>query len=145
MAMITFRIDDSVRDQLHDLAEGRGVSVSDVLRSLIVGVLDEGEGSGPSRYVVPESMTVVERRQLDRAQALEEGWTKEYGVEFDAMQSELSRRDCGLVMDILDMFRVLQDSVAAAGDQLAAYQRMLERYEAIRRSAADRSGHAGRS
>ena len=32
-------------------------------------------------------------------------------MEFYAMEPELSRRDCGLVMDLLDMFRILKYSV----------------------------------
>lgn len=149
MATITLRVDDPVRDQLQALAEGRGVSVSDLLRSLIDGLFDRDDRAEPRRRVVPESMTPVDRKQLallhkilarlveertederlghdgdtayqlDRAEALEEGWTKEYDMEFYAMEPELTRRDCGLVMDLLDMFRVLKYSVEDVADQLS--------------------------
>lgn len=56
--------------------------------------------------------------QLDRAEALEAGWAVEYDMEFYAMEAELSRRDCGLVMDILDMFQVLKASMAACEDEV---------------------------
>jgi uncharacterized protein YfbU (UPF0304 family) len=148
MATITLRVDDPVRDQLQAMAEGRGVSVSDLLRSLIDGLFDRDDRDEPRHRVVPESMTAVDRKQLallhkilarlveertdderlgydgdtayqlDRAQALEEGWTMEYDMEFYAMEPELSRRDCGLVMDLLDMFRILKYSVEQVAGQL---------------------------
>lgn len=149
MATITLRVDDPVRDQLQAMAEGRGISVSDLLRSLIDGLFDRDDREEPRRRVVPESMTAVDRKQLallhkilarlveeksederlgydgdtayqlDRAEVLEEGWTKEYDMEFYAMEPELTRRDCGLVMDLLDMFRVLKYSVEDVADQLS--------------------------
>lgn len=148
MATITLRVDDPVRDQLQAMAEGRGVSVSDLLRSLIDGLFDRDDRDEPRRRVVLESLTAVDRKQLallhkilarlveertdderlgydgdtayqlDRAQALEEGWTKEYDMEFYAMEPELSRRDCGMVMDLLDMFRILKHSVEQVAGQL---------------------------
>lgn len=149
MATLTLRVSEPVREQLQAMADGNGVSVSDLLRSLIDGLFDRDDRDVPRRRVVPESMTAVDRKQLallhrilarlvdertdderlghdgdtayqlDRAQSLEEGWTKEYDMEFYAMEPELSRRDCGLVMDILDMFRILKYSVEQAGDQLS--------------------------
>ncbi|MFF0271497.1 YfbU family protein [Kribbella sp. NPDC004536] len=149
MATITLRVDDPVREQLQAMAEGRGVSVSDLVRSLIDGLFDRDDRAEPRRTVVPESMTAVDRKQLallhkilarlveekidddrlgddgntsyqlDRAQALEEGWTTEYDLEFYVMQPELSRRECGLVMDLLDMFRILKVSVAKVAAELS--------------------------
>jgi uncharacterized protein YfbU (UPF0304 family) len=150
MATITLRVDDPVRDQLQAMAESRGVSVSDLVRSVIDGLFDRDDRDEPRRHVVPESMTAVDRKQLallhkilarlvedrtdddrlgedgdtsyqlDRAEVLEEGWTKEYDLEFYVMQPELSRRDCGLVMDLLDMFRVLKVSAEKVADELSA-------------------------
>lgn len=147
MATVTLRIDDSVRDRLQSMADGRAVSLSDLLRTAIDGLFDERDEPGRPP-VVPESLTPIDRRQLallhrilarlvedrtdderlghdgdttyqlDRAEALEEGWSREYDMEFIAIQPELSRRDCGLVMDLLDMFRTLGRSVSAAGDEL---------------------------
>lgn len=148
MATITLRIDDSVRDRLQAVAEGQGLNVSDVLRSLIDGLFDRDDREAPRRPIVPESMTAVDRKQLallhkilarlvedkiedrrlgedgdtayqlDRAQALEAGWTAEYDMEYYVMEPELSRRDCGLVMDIFGMFRMLKYSIGKVGDQL---------------------------
>jgi uncharacterized protein YfbU (UPF0304 family) len=157
MATITLRVDDPVRDQLQAMAESRGVSVSDLVRSLIDGLFDRDDRDEPRRHVVPESMTAVDRKQLallhkilarlvedktddgrlgedgdtsyqlDRAEVLEEGWTKEYDLEFYVMQPELSRRDCGLVMDLLDMFRILKFSAEKVAGELSADDlRMLE-------------------
>jgi len=143
MATITLRVEDQVRDQLQDLADGRGISLSDLLREQIDELFDRNDraGEGPRRRIVPESMSPVDRRQLellhrilarlveektederlehdgdtayqlDRAEALAEGWAKEYDMEFYSTQPELTRRDCGLVMDLLDMFRMLKLSI----------------------------------
>lgn len=149
MATLTLRIDDAVRDQIQELAEGQGISVSDLVRSQIDRLLDQGDREEPRRRIVPESMTAVDRKQLsllhkilarlveektaderlehdgdtayqlDRAQALEEGWTAEYDMEFIAMEPELSRRDCGMVMDLLDMFRILKYSAEQAKELLS--------------------------
>jgi uncharacterized protein len=143
MATITLRIDDPTRDQLQSMADGQGVSLSELLRLAIDGLFDRDDRESPRRSVVPESLSAVDRRQLallhrilarlvedqtederlghdgdtnyqlDRAEALEEGWTIEYDTEFYGMEPELSRRDCGLVMDILDMFRVMKHSIEA--------------------------------
>lgn len=149
MATLTMRIDDAVRDQIQEMAEGQGISVSDLVRSQIDRLLDQGNRDEPRRRIVPESMTAVDRKQLsllhkilarlveenpaderlghdgdtayqlDRAQTLEEGWTTEYDMEFYAMEPELSRRDCGLVMDLLDMFRTLKYSAEQVMEQLS--------------------------
>jgi len=148
MATITLRIDDSIRDRLQEVADARGVSLSDLIRSAIDGLFDRDDRDVLRPAVVPESMSVIDRRQLallhrilarlvedrsdderlghdgdtayqlDRAEALEAGWAREYDMEFYAVEPELSRRDCGLVMDIFDMFRVLKYSVEAVGGQL---------------------------
>lgn len=150
MATITLRVDDPVRDQLQAVAEGQGISVSDLLRSLIDGLFDRDDRQVRRRPIVPESMTAVDRKQLamlhkilarlvedkvddrrlgeegdtryqlDRAEALEKGWTAEYDLEFYALEPELSRRDCGLVMDLFDMFRILSYSIEKVGGQLSA-------------------------
>lgn len=148
MATVTLRMDDSVRDRLQEMADARGASVSDLIRSAIDGLFDRDDRDELRPAVVPESLGAVDRKQLallhrilarlvedrgaddrlgedgdtsyqlDRAQALEAGWAREYDMEFYAMEAELSRRDCGLVMDIFDMFRVLKYSADEAGDQL---------------------------
>jgi uncharacterized protein YfbU (UPF0304 family) len=50
--------------------------------------------------------------QLERAKVLEEGFTLEYWTEFAGLGNELSRRDSERVMDILELFRIAQDSIA---------------------------------
>jgi uncharacterized protein YfbU (UPF0304 family) len=136
MATITLRLDDEVRDQLEALADTRGETLSDVIRSAIDSLLDRDRGTNYGQ--TPASLTPVERKQLsmlhrilarllpedaneedgdpqyqfDRARALEAGWVTEYAMEFVQIEPELSRQECRLVMDILDMFRFLQDSLA---------------------------------
>lgn len=50
--------------------------------------------------------------QLERAKVLEEGFTNEYSIEFAGLRPELSTRHCDFVMDVLDMFRIAQYSIA---------------------------------
>src|SRR5690625_1449613 len=100
------------------MAESRGISLSDVIRSAIAGLLDRDDREELHSHVVPESLTAVDRKQLallhrilgrlvdhgarderlehdgdtsyqlDRAQALEEGWATEYDMEFYGMEPE---------------------------------------------------------
>jgi uncharacterized protein len=53
------------------------------------------------------------------AEVLREGYAGEYDRVFGAMQSEMSRSECKLVWDILDMFRILSASI----DRLSADDR----------------------
>lgn len=147
MATLTLRVEDGVRDRLQSLADGNGVNVSDLLREAIDDLLGNGRDAPPTS-AVPESISLVDRRQLvllhrilarlvqdqtadvrleydgdtkyqlDRADVLEHGWTGEYNIEFIATEPEMSRRDCGTVMDILDMFRVIRSSVAELPETL---------------------------
>ena len=136
MATITLRLDDEVRDQLEALADTRGQTLSEVIRAALDSLLDRDRGTDYGQ--TPASLTPVERRQLallhrilaslvpedddgedgdpqyqfDRAHALEAGWVTEYDMEFVSIEPELSRQDCRLAMDVLDMFRFLQGSVA---------------------------------
>lgn len=49
--------------------------------------------------------------QLMRARILEEGFTGEYWYETAGFRTGLSKRDCGRVLDILDMFRIITYSI----------------------------------
>jgi hypothetical protein len=128
MATITLRVEDQVKDDLEALARSRGITVTDLLRPLVEEAA--GRPAGESRGVHPAHLTAVERRtmgllhrvlgKLDpedesyhllRAEALDEGYTAEYGDEFLGMEPELPARDCELVRDILDMVRVIRASV----------------------------------
>jgi uncharacterized protein len=137
MATITLRVEDQVKDDLEALARSRGITVTDLLRPLIEEAA--GRPAGESRGVHPAHLTAVERRTMSllhqilgrldpedesyhrlRAQALDEGYTAEYGDEFLGMEPELPARDCELVRDILDMFRVIRASVNKLGSGAVA-------------------------
>jgi uncharacterized protein len=135
MATITMRIDDRTRDQIEAMARARGISVSELLRSAIDDLL--GRDVDMPREDVPTSLTMIERRLLamqheilsrldaddeyalarhkQRIDALDAGFTAEYSNEFVALEPEMSRRNCALVWDILDMFRILKGSVERLG------------------------------
>lgn len=138
MATITLRIDDGTRHQVEAVARARSISVSELLRAAIDDLL--GRDIDMPREDVPANLTMVDRRILtlqheilshldsgdagyhkQRIEALEGGYTAEYSDEFIALEPEMSRRDCSLVWDILDMFRILRASVARVGaDKVAA-------------------------
>lgn len=139
MAVLNIRLDDRVRDQLRELADGEGVTLSEYVRDLIMEAVvpvferEVKHGDEPA----PESMRLVDRQvlsllhrvlarvlpadandvdgdleyQLMRARVLEEGFTGEYWWETAGFRTELSKRDCGRVLDILDMFRIITYSI----------------------------------
>lgn len=139
MAVLNVRVDDHVREHLKQLADGAGVTLSEYVRDLIMESLvpvyqrEVKHGDEPA----PESMRIVDRQvlsllhrilarvlpadandvdgdiayQLMRAEILEEGFTGEYWYETAGFRTELSKRDCGRVLDILDMFRMITYSL----------------------------------
>ena len=123
MASVTIRLDDEKRDELERLARERGSTVSDMLRVAIDGLL---------RRDVPLSLDMVARRTLAlqheilahvdpdpdardehrRAiKALSGGYTSEYHREFYSIDTEFPPGDGPLVMDILDMFVMVEASL----------------------------------
>lgn len=143
MAVLNIRVDDRVRDQLKELADDEGVTLSEFVRDRlmesVVPVYDDEVEGAPRRSEepAPESMRLFERQvlsmlhrilarvlpedandvdgdpdyQLMRARILEDGFTSEYSYEVAGFHTELSRRDCRRVIDILQMFRILTYSI----------------------------------
>ena len=139
MAVLNVRVDDHVRDRLKEMADGEGVTLSEYVRDLllaaIVPVWDEKSRHGEEP--APDSMRIIDRQvlsllhrilarvlpedanevdgdleyQLLRAKILEEGYAGEYWLEVAGFSTELSKRDCGRVSDILQMFRILTFSI----------------------------------
>ncbi|WP_152364938.1 YfbU family protein [Microlunatus speluncae] len=150
MAVLNIRVDDRVRAQLRELAEDQGVSVSEYVRDLLMEAVvpvheqELKHGDEPPA----ESMRIADRQmlsllhrilarvlpqdandvdgdldyQLMRATIVEEGYTGEYWYETAGFKAELSKRACGRVKDILDMFRICTysiDHLRKAGVELA--------------------------
>jgi len=139
MAVLNVRIDDQVRDQLKSLAEANDMTLSEFTRNLLLEVVQPIIPGGPPRgdAAAPESLKTMDRQvlsllhrilarvlpedsndvdgnpryQLERARVLEHGFTSEYWMEIAGFNTELSRRDCGRVSDILQMFRVIWFSI----------------------------------
>ncbi len=139
MAVLNIRVDDAVRDQLKELADVEGATLSEYVRDLLLEVIvpvheqESRHGDVPA----PESMRIIDRKmlsmlhrilarvlpedandvdgdieyQLDRAKVLEQGFTGEYWMEVAGFSTELSQRDCNRVSDILQMFRVITLSI----------------------------------
>lgn len=135
MATVTIRLDDVTRDELEEIARTRGVTLSDLLRGQIDGLLGRDVPmrdavphalSDPQRHVLAQQHEVLALLQADddhesehhRAMAtvLREGYAGEYGEVFVDMRSEIARSECKLLWDILDMFRELGASI----DRLSA-------------------------
>ncbi|OLT43324.1 hypothetical protein BJF86_00500 [Serinicoccus sp. CNJ-927] len=140
MAVLNIRVDDRVRDQLRELADDEGVTLSEFVRDrlmeAVVPVFEAEEEHGDQ--AAPDSMRLADRQvlsmlhrilarvlpedandddgdheyQLMRARILEEGFTGEYWYEVAGFRTELSKRDCRRVIDILQMFRILTYSVS---------------------------------
>ncbi len=130
MSTITLRVDERVRDELDAVARARGVTVSDLVR----GYIEAQHGGGDDRLdaAPPRTLALEQRHALvlmhrvlakigdddyspghhERAiEALISGYTAEYGKEFAGYSREMPRRDCELVWDILDLFRIVRSSV----------------------------------
>lgn len=130
MATLTIRVDDSTRDDLEALAATHGTNLSALLREQIDVLL--GRGVQMKREDVPRALTMTERLILARlhevlgrlddeeheyhqqmAEVLTAGYAGEYDRVFGEVDPELSRSDCALVWEILDMFRILRASLSA--------------------------------
>lgn len=139
MAVLNIRVNDRVRDQLKEMADDEGVTLSEFVRDLLMAAVvpvyerEVEHGDEPA----PESMRVTDRQvlsllhrilgrvlpkdandldgdldyQLRRARILEAGYAGEYWHEVAGFNTELSKRDCGRVSDILQMFRIITYSV----------------------------------
>lgn len=144
MAVLNVRVDDRIRDELRVMADGEGVTVSEYVRDLVMAAIVPGyepdEVNG-SETAPPDSMRIADRQvlsllhrilarvlpednddidgdkayQLERAQVIEAGFTGEYWREVAGFRPELSKRDCGRVLDILDMFRIITFSLRRLG------------------------------
>lgn len=135
MATVTIRLDDETREELEELAKTNGVTLSTMLRDQIDTALGR-DVKMQKRSDVPHSLSMQQRRILaqqhevlallhiddeyeakyhhNMAEVLHEGYAGEYDSVFAAVQPELSRSECSLVWDILDMVT----SLAASIDQL---------------------------
>jgi uncharacterized protein YfbU (UPF0304 family) len=130
MATITLRLEDGARHELEEFAAAHGLSVSEVLRSAIDRLL--GRDVQMSRTDVPSTINMANRKLLSMlhellarvpgedddveyhrhmVEVLDNGYAGEYGHAFRSVHPELSRSDCELVWDVLDMFRVVQASL----------------------------------
>lgn len=139
MAVLNIRVEDRIRDELKGLADAEGVTLSEYARDLLMAAVvpvhqpPERHGDLPA----PETMRISDRQvlsllhrilarvlpedsndvdgdadyQLERARVIESGFTEEYWREVAGFSPELSKRDCGRVLDILDMFRSITFSI----------------------------------
>ena len=138
MATVAIRVDDNSREELEDVARTRGMTLSGLLRDQIDALLGRHV---PIRDDVPHALSFQQRLVLAQqheilallnaddeaesrhhrtmAEVLREGYAGEYDTVFGSMQPEMSRTECKLVWDILDMFCALSTSI----DRLSAADR----------------------
>lgn len=144
MGQLNVRVDDHTRDSFDSLARARGLSASDLIRSLIDYALGRANGDRPYGDPTPRSLTAIERRALamqheilahltadsddditrskaeyhrNMIEVLNSGYTVEYGDMFQAIQAEMPERECSLVHDILQMFDTLERSVSELSEE----------------------------
>jgi len=138
MPTITLRIDEQKRSELEALARGRGETLSDLIRAAIDDVVLGREGDRSPIRTGPPSLTLVERSLLatqhrmmarmedvdyesenhrSMAEILENGFSGEYDTLFANFDPELSRSECRLLWDLLDMFRVVEASLSRLDDE----------------------------
>lgn len=160
MAVLNIRVEDRIRDQLKEMADGAGVTLSEYVRDLLLEAVvpvyeqEVKHGDEPPQ----ESLRIIDRQilsllhrilgrvlpegagdvdgdleyQLMRAQILEAGYVGEYWFETAGFQTELSKRDCGRVKDILDMFRVITFSIEGLEREgIAVEEKLTHRLEFI--------------
>lgn len=138
MATVTIRLDDDTREGLEEIARTRDVTLSVLLRDQIDALLGRPV---PMRDDVPHALSFQQRHMLEQqheilallhadneyesryhrtmAEVLREGYAGEYDRVFGAIEPEMSRSECKLLWDILDMFRMLSASI----DRLSANDR----------------------
>ncbi|MFI6031632.1 YfbU family protein [Amycolatopsis magusensis] len=139
MATLTLRVDDAVRDELDRAARARGSTVSDLLRLAIddlLGWREAGQRDRPDGVAVPQTLDVVQRRTFalihdilaklaategdeddvryhrELAAIMTEGYAGEYYRDFGYLEAELTPAECRQLEDILEMFGVLEFSLA---------------------------------
>ena len=122
MAVLNIRVEDRIRDQLKELADAEGVSLSEYVRDLVMAAVVpvfEREVE-PGDEPAPETMRLADRQvlamlhrilarvlpedandvdgdaayQVERARVIESGFTGEYWREVAGFRTELSKRDC---------------------------------------------------
>lgn len=139
MAVLNIRVEDRIRYQLKEMADAEGVTLSEYVRDLVMAAVVPvyqrrvEHGDEPA----PETMRIADRQmlsllhrilarvlpkdandvdgdadyQLERARVIESGFTGEYWQEVAGFRTELSKRDCDRVLDVLDMFRAITFSI----------------------------------
>lgn len=143
MKTVTLRVPDELADGVAAVAAARGVTLSDLIRSVLQTLVDPGEPQGDRGGRdpdVPESISTIDRHntamlhrilarlvdgsdtdgdrdyQLERAKIVESGFVSQYPDVFVALESELPTREADFVMDVLDMFSQLEWSVTQLSD-----------------------------
>ncbi|MCG2623032.1 YfbU family protein [Arthrobacter sp. I2-34] len=145
MATVTIRLEDEARDRIAEAAEERGVTLSNYIREALELHLavEQPDELGSSRPGGEEavSLTLFQRKVLQllhrnllatqggltesyydhdqevrSLKVLENGFAGEYAEEFADISEPMTRAECELVWDILDMFRIIQGSVYELGE-----------------------------
>lgn len=141
MPTITIRLTDQEHVTVKQAAEDEGVTLSEFVRAALHTALPSAQRPADTlggEVPPPDSIPLHERQQLAllhrilanvlpedangpdgdreyqlrRAEVLEKGYTGEYYVEVAGFGRELSKPHSALLMDILDMFRVITASRA---------------------------------
>lgn len=132
MPSITIRVTEEARTGLETLAESKNQTVSDLMRAAIDQTLGT-DTQFDTALDVPNFLSPAQRLLLAQqreilaaladdedererhslaAEALREGFAGEYSSVFGYLEPELDLNQCQLLWDVLDMFRILESSLA---------------------------------
>lgn len=159
MAVVSLRMADELKSVLERMAVEKDTTVSALINAQIAelaGSVDEVRPNSPyslspsDRYALMrmnEMMAVLypaDRMSYEEdAEAFRQGYVAEYSRIFSQMHEELSRRDCEMVWDLLDMLRVLSASYEALAksdreeiDESSCHYQGFDRNDALEGSMA---------
>lgn len=155
MPTITIRLTDQEHATVKQVAEDEGVTLSEFVRAALHTALPSAQRPTDTlggEVPPPDSIPLHERQQLAllhrilanvlpkdasgpdgdreyqlrRAEVLEKGYTGEYHMEVAGFSNELSKPDSTLLMDILDMFRVITASRARLAEEGVSLEPKIE-------------------
>lgn len=134
MAMVSFRIEDELKEEIDRLTAERGLNTSEIFRQALADKIEELH-SPPNQHAgirlslierqlfVQQLKILAELKPKERTyytkhiNALEQGYEFHYGEVFDNLSETMSPRECREILDILDMFSDLRFSYSLLDDK----------------------------
>lgn len=159
MAIVSMRMADEMKSVLERMASEKDTTVSALINAQIAelaGSVDEVRPDSPYSLSLSDRYALMRMNEMmaalhpedqgsyeKDAEVFRQGYVAEYSRIFSQMYEELSRRDCEMVWDLLDMLRVLGASYEALAksdrrdiDESSCHYRGFDRSDALEGSMA---------